>query len=241
MNYKLINLLVNIGVAVVGFFAFLMLQNALGASYWVILIFAAIAAAGYFLQNTARNNWVLAVFTYMFTFGCIFAFLGLIKWLSDRVLPSIQFNSFFKGLLLFIGSLIVFMFLAEFVKKGVKAIIAFKSWKADPAWNFQTIVFGFLCLIGAMWWISGIVECGIAGALSFLGIVLAFVPNSLLEAITSVPSSPEPDYQPSHDEPERMKLDDGTILTNEYGHWMDEKRHEWKEEPGGGWSDQGYR
>ena len=93
-----------------------------------------------------------------------------------------------------------------------------------------------------MWWIGGVVECGIAGALSFLGIVLAFVPNDILEAITSVPMSSESasSYSPTNDESERIELEDGTTLTKEGGRWMDEKHHEWKEDVTG-WSDQGYR
>lgn len=236
---KFIQLLINIGIGVAGFFAFAFLENAFNGAFWLILLFAGIAVAGYFLRNTSNSETMLSVWTYLFSYGCIFSFMSLIKWLSERVLSAVQFNTFFKGLLLFVGSLLVFTFLAAFVKKGVKAIIAFKAWKENPAWNFQTIAFGFLCLLGLMWWIAGIVDCGIAGMLSFFGIVLAFIPNDLLDALTSVPE-PTPEPQPAADEPERVKLDDGTILTNEYGHWMDDKRHEWKEEVDG-WHDHGFR
>ncbi len=236
---KLTQLFINIGIGVAGFFTFALLQNAANGAFWLILLFAALAAAGYFLRNTASSEALLSVWTYIFSYGCIYAFLSVIKWLSERVLPAIQFNTFFKGLLLFVGSLLVFTFLAEYIKKGVKAIIAFKAWKENPAWNFQTIAFGFLCLLGLMWWIGGVVECGLAGALSFLGIVLAFVPNDLLDSITSVPE-PSVQPQPASDEPELVKLEDGTILTNEYGHWMDDKHHEWKEETDG-WHDQGFK
>ncbi len=240
MKFK--QLLINIAIGVIGFALYSILQGVSGVAFWVILVFAALAAAGYYLMPMMKNEWGLTAMQDVFTYGCMFSFMALVHWLSIKVLPGIKFDSFFKGLLLFIGSLFIVSILATFVKKGAKAIIAFKAWKADPAWNFQTIAFGFLCLLAIIWWITGVIECGIAGALSFLGIALAFVPNSILEAITSVPASSESsDDSPSYsDEPEKVELEDGTILTNESGHWMDEKRHEWKEDITG-WSDQGHR
>ena len=238
MKFK--QLLINIGIGVAGFVVYGLLQNVAEGAFWVMLIFAAIAAAGYFLMPTAKSEIGLTVMTDIFTYGCMYTFLALIHWISFKVLPGIEFNSFFKGLLLFVVSLLILSVLASFLKKGAKAIIAFNAWKEDPAWNFQTIAFGFLCLLGIIWWISGVVECGIAGALSFLGIVLAFVPNDILDAITSVPSSPDVSPAPQSDEPERITLEDGTVLTKEGGHWMDGRSHEWKEDVDG-WSDQGFR
>lgn len=235
---KFTQFLVNLAIGVVGFFAFALLGNALNQSFWVILIFGVIAAAGFFLMKNADKLLPLSIYTYMFTYGCIYAFMAFIRWISEHVLPSIEFNTFFKGLLLFLVSCIVFSFLAEFVKKGAKAIIAFKDWKDNPAWNFQTIAFGFLCLLGLMWWIAGIVECGIAGALSFLGIVLAFIPNDLLDALTEVPA-PSESSQPQETY-EQITLDDGTVITNKNGSWMDKNSHEWKQE-NGGWRDDGFR
>ena len=241
MKFK--QLLISIGIGVIGFAFYSILQNVSDVAFWVILVFVALAAAGYYTMPMMKNEMGLSAMQYVFTYGCMFSFIALVHWLSFKVLPGIKFDTFFKGLLLFIGSLFIVSILATFVKKGVKAIIAFKSWKADPAWNFQTIAFGFLCLIAIMWWIGGIVECGIAGSLSLLGIALAFIPNSILEAITSVPASSassESDVPSYSDEPEKIELEDGTILTKESGHWMDEKRHEWKEDTTG-WSDQGFR
>ena len=236
---KFTQILINIGIGVAGFFAFALLQNAANGAFWIILLFAAIAAAGYFLRNTASSEVLLSVWTYLFSYGCIYAFLGVIKWLSERVLSSIQFNSFFKGLLLFIVSLLVFSLLASYIKKGVKAIIAFKDWKEDPAWNFQTIAFGFLCLLGLVWWIAGVVECGLAGALSFLGIVLAFVPNDLLDTLTSVPEAPQPQQNAYRDE---VTMDDGTVIRqNSDGDYVDSNDHLWKKDASGNWYDDGYR
>ena len=53
---KFTQLLINIGIGVAGFFAFALLQNAANGAFWIILLFAAIAAAGYFLRNTASSE-----------------------------------------------------------------------------------------------------------------------------------------------------------------------------------------
>lgn len=82
---KFTQLLINIGIGVGGFFAFALLQNAANGAFWLVLLFAALAAAGYFLRNTASSEALLSVWTYIFSYGCIYAFLGVIKWLSEGV------------------------------------------------------------------------------------------------------------------------------------------------------------
>lgn len=163
--------------------------------------------------------------------------MSVIRWLSERVLPSTQFNTFFKGFLLFVGSLLIFTFLAEYIKKGVKAIIAFKAWKQNPAWNFQTIAFGFLCLLGIVWWIAGVVECGLAGALSLLGIALALIPSDLLDSLTSVPEPTQPSYSVRNE----INVNGTIIRENSDGEYVDSASHLWKKDDSGNWYDDGYR
>ena len=224
-------LLLSILLAVGGFF----LSQLIGATPFIVA-----AIVFWFLRKKAKTEKSYLRRHYAFIYSCIFSVYGLILFMADSGLADLNFDSFFSKLLLFSVSMILIAFLGMMIVKGAKAIINVGAWANNPGINFAYVAIGFLSLISVMRWISGVIEDGgIAGTLSILAFVFAFIPSEWLDLTGSGGG-----YVPQgNDGPRKIILEDGTELTEQNGKWKDERNHEWEKSVGGveRWEDKGYK
>jgi hypothetical protein len=229
-------------IGVAGFFSCSYLMEWFEEGYWVPVFFIIVSFVALFLHRFSKNDFIRHLLKYLFSYGFMFTLFSFIPWFSDDVLRYIEFDTFLKGFIFIICSIAFMSLLAQFIRNGVMAIIDFEEWKKDAAFNFQKIAFAFISVLSVMYSIAGLSECGFVGFLSFMGLLAVFFPN-LYDALTSMmfsESSSAPVHNNSSNEIERVKLDDGTVLKKESGHWMDDRHHEWKEESNG-WEDKGFK
>ena len=236
---KLIRFLLNVAVGVGLFFFAAFLQGQNPDAWWNIAIYAGVAVFGKSISKVSHSFFWNSFFSDVFRYAVILAVYLLVMFLSWKILPAIKFDTFWKGLLLFLVSAGVLAFLAKFVLNGLKAIIDFSEWVNNPAHNFLRIGVGFIALLCGIQWIGGVTQCGLAGALSLLGLFLAIVPNEYVDDVVSSSTESETE-QPVYRE--QVTLNDGTQLTeNDYGSFMDSRSHEWKKDRDGNWYDDGFR
>ena len=238
---KLLRLLLNIIIGAGLFFLAAFLNTKNPEVWWNAAIFVGIAVVGKILSESSSGSFVHSLFEDIFHYALLLAGYLLVIFVSWKVLPGIEFNTFWKGFLLFLVSAGILALLAKYVLNGLKAIIDFSEWGNDPAHNFLRIGAGFFSLLCGLQWIGGVTQCGLAGALSLLGLLLSVIPSEYLDAI--VDSSTES----GSDEStvvyrEQITLSDGTQLTeNDRGSFMDSNSHEWKQNSDGSWYDDGFR
>lgn len=235
---KFLRLLVNIAVGVGLFYLFGLMYEKFGTNSWPpAAIMGGVAAVGFLFRNS--SSFVNGLFNDFFHYGLVLAAYGLIIFVSFSVLPSFEYNTFFKGFLLFLGSAFVLCILARFFLRGLRALIDFGAWGENPAHNMTRIAFAFVSLLAGINWIAGVAQCGLAGGLSILGLLVGFVPSEYMEAMTETVTETEPDFRPYREE---ITLSNGvTLKENDVGMMMDSSSHEWKQDRDGNWYDDGFR
>ena len=237
---KLLRLLLNIAVGAGLFFLAVFLVDKHPDAWWNAAIFAGIAIVGKVLSEASSGFFLQSLFADIYHYAVLFAVYMLVMFLSWKVLPSIKFDTFWKGILLFLVSAGILAILAKFVLNGLKAIIDFSEWGKNPAHNFLRIGAGFIALLCGIHWIGGVTDCGLAGGLSLLGLLASVIPNEYLDA--AVASSTESESEESPVYREQITLSDGTRITeNDHGAYMDSNSHQWKQNSDGTWYDDGFR
>lgn len=231
---KLLHFLLNIAIGVGIFFLSVFLFDKFGEDSWppaailggVALVCFCCRGMGYIINDIFHYSLIMALYSFM-------------RFISWSVLPSIEFNTFFKGLLLFVGSALLLGLLARFIIQGAKAIIDFSEWGNNPAQNITRIFFAFIALLAGINWIGGVAQCGLAGGLSILGLILGIVPNEYVDALAQSATETESGSEPPREE---VTLSNGvTLKENNAGMMMDSSSHEWKKDSNGNWYDDGFR
>lgn len=239
---KFVCFLLNVAVGVGMFFLLGYLIELFGADSWQqIAIFGGAAFLGLIFKN--GGSLLSIIFEDIFHYALILASYSLVRFVAWSVLPTIDFNTFFKGLLLFFGSAILLGFLARFVILGLKAIIDFGAWGENPSRNMTRIAFAFMSLMSILIWIAGVVQLGLVGGLSILGLLVGLIPNEYVDAIvqSSTDATPDTSSAPVRYR-EEITLSNGvTLKEDETGMMMDDARHEWKKDSDGHWYDDGFR
>ena len=237
---KLLRLLLNIAIGVGLFLFATFLTKKSPDTWWNAAIFVGIAIVGKSLSKVSSGSFFQSFFADIYRYAVLLAGYMLIFFLSWKVLPGIKFNSFWKGFLLFLFSAGILSVLAKFVLNGLKAIIDFSEWGENPTHNFLRIGAGFIALLCGLHWIGGVAQCGLAGGLSLLGLLLSVVPNEYFDAAVASSTEIESEDWPVYRD--QITLSDGTQLTeDEHGSFMDSNSHEWKKGSDGTWYDDGFR
>lgn len=219
---KILRLITNIGIGVAVFFlATSIVDGIFGVNkiddyLLVTLILAGVGIVAKLISLAIQSYYFSELLSDIFYYSILMALCGLIHFISLTLLPLIDFNTFWKGVLLFLGSVIVLCFLTKFVIKGLFSIIDFTSWYNNPAQTFSRIAAGFIAGLSILYCIGGIAQCGLAGFLSLFGIILGLVPSST----TNSESKPSADIR---------TLPNGREIRDEkgFGTYTDDNGEEW--------------
>lgn len=237
---KFLRLLTNIAIGVALFFLASFFVDKSEDGWWPVLAIAGIAIVGKILGASSSSFFMEYLFLDIFHYSIIFAGYALINFVAWTVLPFTKFDTFFAGALLFLGSAMVLGILAKYVLKGIFAIIDFSAWGENPAQNFMRISIAFIALLSGVSLIGGVMQCGLAGALSLFGILIGLIPNEYSDAVFQ--STTETESEPQEEYRDSVTLSNGKVVTdNGRGMFMDSNCHEWKKDSNGNWYDDGFR
>ena len=180
---KLLRFILNVAIGVGLFFLVAFLNDKFlleleQSQWWVFVLMVGSAIMLKILSVVVHSNILNDIFRYTL----LFTIYELMLLVSDS-LDFIKYDTFGKGFLLFIVSVFVLCMLVKYVILGLKSIFSFSNWKNNPGNNFFKITSGFLAGLLVLYWIGGLAECGLAGALSFLGILLGIAPSGSVDAL----------------------------------------------------------
>lgn len=239
MKFK--RFLVSAIVLVILFFPAVALPASVNYHWLSVLFLGGATVLLHYLRKNAKigNTWVHFIFSEAFFYMLIYSSYIFIEFFSRHIVTAFKYDTFFKGLLLFLVSVAVCYVLVQLFISGLKAIIQFDSWISMPVNNLHMIFVGFFAILGAIAWFAELTNCGLAGDIAMGGILLGFIPSDLISYITPTFASEEKVETPIYEE--KIVLDNYTELTKKDGIWVDKNSHEWKQDSDGDWYDDGFR